>query len=75
VVEQCKTAFVITGAESVSLRYQTPSVASREKTRLELCNEYMVVMIIRYGYTAMDNYELECGARRDAKPRIGTIIR
>ena len=49
--------------------------ASREKLDCDYVTIISVVIIIRYGYTPLDNYELGCSARRDAKPRIGTRIR
>lgn len=55
--------------------HQTPSFVSREKLDCNYVTIISVVMIIRYGYMPMDNYELKCSARRDAKPRIGTRIR
>lgn len=46
------------GAETLRLRHQTPSFASREKLDCDYVKIISVVMIIRYGYTPLDNYEL-----------------
>ena len=62
-------------AGSLRLQHQTPSFVSREKLDCDYVTIISVVIIIRCGYTPLDNYELECSARRDAKPRIGTKIR
>jgi hypothetical protein len=47
-----------------AFRIRLPSFASREKLDCDYVTVISVVRIIRCGYTPMDNYELECGARR-----------
>lgn len=50
------------------------------KTRLELCNDYIggddyKIWLYGKGQLRIRVRSAECGARRDAKPRIGTKIR